>query len=93
MFARHIFSGSPVLADPHRERGVHVELARLAGANDQLLDGDLAQHVTSTLRLAHVTPDQPGIGAADRRDRLARREMDDFVLLQTVVRLAPAEHW
>ena len=62
MFARHMCSGSPVLADCSRTKSsgdcvpspigsvrVHVQIARLADALDQIVDRDLAQHLARAL--------------------------------------------
>ena len=54
----------------HRQRGVHVELARLAGPGNQVVDRDLAQRVARALRLPRVTLHEAPVGAADLRNRL-----------------------
>ena len=72
MFARHMRSGRPVLADCARTNssGVCVpspigsvafmySSPAFADARDQLVDRDLAQHVARALRLAHVAPISP----------------------------------
>ena len=105
MFARHMCSGRPVVADcartnssgvcvpsPSGSVALDVELAGLADHRDQLVDRDLAQHVARARRLAHVALDQAAVGAADLGDRLAGREVHDLVDLQARVRLAPAEN-
>ena len=46
---------------------------------DELVDGDLAQHLARALGFAHVALDQSGVGAADPGERLAGREVDDLV--------------
>ena len=105
MFARHIRSGSPVLADCARTNSSGVCVPSPIGSVPFMYSsparptrairssiGSCAQHVAGALRLAHVALNQPAVGAADARDRLAGREVDDLVDLDARVRLAPAEH-
>jgi hypothetical protein len=75
----------------HRQRAVGVELAGGAGARDQFVDWNLAQHVARPLRLPHVAVHEPGIGAADFGDRFAGREVHDRINVDAGVRLAPSE--
>src|SRR5262249_7147592 len=76
----------------HRQRAGGVEPARVGDARDQLVDGHAAKHLARARRLAHVTMHESRIRATDLGDRLARREMDDRVDVDAVVRLAPAEN-
>ena len=76
----------------HRQRGIHIQLARLAGARHQLGDRNLAQHLTRPRRLAHVALNEPAVGAAHARDRLARREVRHLVDVDARVRLPPAQN-
>ena len=75
----------------HRQRGVHVELAGLADPRDQVVDRDLAQDVAGALRLARVALNQPAVRPADLGNRLAGREVDDFVHFHAVDTAHPTE--
>ena len=92
MFARHMCSGRPVLADcawtnssgdlravAHRQRAVHVQLARLPTRAISSSIGIAAQHIAGALRLAHVALNQGRRWPADLGDRLAGREVHDLV--------------
>ena len=79
-------------AVPHWQFGRRVQLTRLAGAGDQLVDRDLAEDVPRPLRAAHVALDHAAIGAADLRDRLAGLEVDHIVHVHAGVRLTPSKH-
>ena len=105
MLALHMCSGRPVLADcwrakssgrllavAHRQRGVQIQIGGLLHHPDQLADRNLGQHVAGALRVAHVAAEQAGVGLADLGQRLAGDEMDDVVLLEARVRLAPAQN-
>jgi hypothetical protein len=73
MFARHMRSGSPwtptarartrrrSACRPHRQRGVHEQLASLADLRDQIVNRDLAQDIAGALRLARVALNQPAV--------------------------------
>ena len=104
MFALHMCSGRPVVADcrgrtrraicvpsPIGSVAFEIQLAGLLDPLDQLVAGNLAQHVARPLRLAHVALQQAAVGLADLGDRLAGDEVHDLVDFQRVVRLAPAQ--
>ena len=106
MFARHMCSGRPVLADcawtnssgvcvpsPIGSVAVHVQLAGSTDTGDQVVDRDLAQRVAGALRLSGVTLNQPAVGAADAGNRLAGREVHDLVDLHAGVGFAPTQNW
>src|SRR4029079_11784466 len=80
-------------AGPHRQRGVHVQLARLADPGNELLDRDLAQDVARPLGLACVALNETTVRATHSRNRLTGREVDDFVHFHAVVRLTPPYDW
>ena len=76
----------------HRQRRVHVELAGVADAGDEIVNRNLAQHLASARRLAHVAPDQPAVGTTDPGDRLAGREVNHVVHFHARVRLSPTKN-
>jgi hypothetical protein len=73
-----------------RQVGLGVQFARLLHDAEQVLDGDVAEHVTGPAREAHVALDEPAIGPADLGEHFTGVEMDDLVEVETVVRFAPA---
>ena len=105
MFARHIRSGRPVLADwawtnssavcvPSPIGSVafmYSSPARPTRAISSSI-GNLAQRFAGALRLPHVALDQPAVGAADAGDRLAGRKVHDLVDVDARVGLPPAEN-
>ena len=80
-------------AGPHRQRGVHEQLASLADLRDQIVNRDLAQDIAGALRLARVALNQPAVRPADLGNRLTGREVNDLVHFHAVVRLAPPDDW
>src|SRR5262249_37596648 len=74
-------------AAAHRERGSLVAPARRADATDQLFEGDVAGDVPRALSLACVARDEPAVGPAHSRDRLAGGEVNDLVDLEARVGL------
>ena len=106
MFARHMRSGSPVLADCAWTNSSAVCVPSPIGsvafmysspgatdAGDQLVDRDLSQRVARALRLARVALNQPAVRAADTGDRLAGREVHDLVDFHAGVGFAPTQNW
>ena len=104
MLNLHMCSGRPVVADCMRANWSGVCVPSPSGSSalayrspaffiicEQLLDGDLAQHVAGPLGVAHVALDQAAVGPADLGEHLAGGEVDDLVDLEALVRLAPAE--
>ena len=105
MFAVHMCSGRPVVADcwranssgdccavAQRQRGVQIQLAGLLHPLDQFVAGNFAQRVAGLAGLAHVALQQAAVGLADLGDRLAGDEVHDLVDFQRLVRLAPAQN-
>src|SRR5215471_4117050 len=92
MFARHMCSGRPVVADwartnwsgvcepsPIGRSAFMYSSPALPTRGDEVIDGEVAQRVTSPLCTVHVALDHAAIGAADLRDRLAGREMQHLI--------------
>ncbi len=75
----------------HRERRVHVELARPADARHQFVNRNLAQHLARACSLPHVALNQSAIRTADAGDGLAGRKVDDLVHIHARVWCAPPQ--
>ena len=74
-----------------RQRRVLVEVSRFHGHLAKLLDAELAEDVTRFVGLAHIHLDA-AVGLMHGGERFTRLEVDDFVLLHRLIRLAPADH-
>ena len=105
MLNRHMCSGKPggrrlhaheligrLRAVAQRQLGLGVQVGRLLHHVEQVLDGDLAQHVAGPLGEAHVALDQAAVGPADLGQHFAGVEVDDLVEVQALVGLAPTGH-
>ncbi len=75
-----------------RERVVEIEIAGPFDPLDQFVARYFAKQVASRLGMPHVALQESAIGLADARHRLAADEVSHFILLQRVVRLAPAKY-
>ena len=75
----------------HRQRGVAVEVGGLLEHLGEFLDGDIAEHLAGARSLADVLGEQAGVGLAHLGESLAGVEVDDLVVVNALVGLAPAQ--
>ena len=89
LLAREI--GRRLLAVPHGQGGVAIEVGRLLHQLDQVAARDFAEHVAGALRFFHVPGEQTGISLAHLGECFTCDEVDDLVEFEALVRLAPAK--
>ena len=105
MLAAHMCSGRPGRRRLHRAEFLRrlgavsqgkgrgqIEFGRLLARFDQRGNRDLAEQVPRPLLLAEVHLNQAAVGLMDGAQRLAGLEVDDRILLEALVRFAPAQN-